>query len=424
MGAIGTLVAKDLRRKLRAPVGLVVVLCFPVLFAAMIALVFGSRGEAVPKVRLLVENRDGDAFLSGALVSALTSSQMAEYFDVRVVHEEGAKRMDKGEASALLVIPKGFSQAVIDGKPVVLSMVRNPSEGILPEIAEQTARTLVEVLDGGSRVLRGPLAQIRPYLGSGTAPRVTDESVSTIAVAFRRSMEGARTFVLPPVITLEGAFERRPASAPGKKNPDSTSQIFLLVLPGVAVYSLFLIGDQGMRDLMTESAGGTLRRQLAGPLSARTLLLGKTAFTALLSLLGLVVLAAVGAAVGGAGTDPAGFLLLSLSLILAVTGAAAMVYGFARTERQGATLASLVYLFLAFAGGCFVPLDSLPPSVRTFSPLSPFYWGAQGYRKLLTGPAGVGDILPHAAVLAGLGIVLLALGTVGLGRVLRRGAAA
>jgi ABC-2 type transport system permease protein len=179
-----------------------------------------------------------------------------------------------------------------------------------------------------------------------------------------------------------------------------------------------------MRDLLTESAGGTLKRQLAGPIDARTLLLGKAAFTAVISLLGMAVLSAIGALAGGAGADPAGFLLLSLSLILAVTGASATVYGFARTERQGATLASLIYLFLGFAGGSFLPLNSLPPSVRAFSPLSPFYWGTQGYRKLIVEGAGTAAILPNAAVLAGLGVVLLAIGSLALGRAVRRGAAA
>ena len=35
------LVSKDLKRKLRAPVGLVVLLAFPIVFAGMLALVFG-----------------------------------------------------------------------------------------------------------------------------------------------------------------------------------------------------------------------------------------------------------------------------------------------------------------------------------------------------------------------------------------------
>jgi ABC-2 type transport system permease protein len=420
MRRIGLLVVKDLRRKMRAPLGLLVVLAFPLLFAGMIGLVFGGRGSSIPKVRLLVENLDGDSFLSRGLVSSLTSTQMAEYFDVRVVHDEGAALMEKGEASALLRIPEGFSTDLIDGKPVTLALVRNPAEGILPEIAEQSGRMLVEVLDGGARVLRGPLDELRPYLGEGR-PAITDQTVAAISVTVKRSIEGASTFLTPPVITLADAFVTPPANDK-KRDADSVSQIFLFVLPGVAVYALFLVGDQGMRDLLTETAAGTLKRQLAGPVGAGTIVLAKAVYTGVLSFAAVLLLAAVGALVGGPGVDAFAFLVLALAMVLAVTGASATVYGLARTERQGATLSSLIYLILAFAGGSFIPLDNLPASMRAVAFVSPFYWATQGCRRLIAEGAGLAAIWPNILVLAGLGIVLLAFGARALRRSVRLGA--
>ena len=434
MRALLLLVKKDLKRKARAPLGLLIMLLFPLIFSAMIALVFGRQGNAIPKTRLLVENLDGDAFLARTMVASLTSEQMGEYFDVRLVHAEGADLMEKGEASALLRIPAGFTQSVMDGKPVSLALVRNPSEGILPEIAEQATRIFVEVLDGGSRVLRGPLDRLRPFIGDD-ARDLTDEGLTAITVAVKHTIEGASTFLTPPAITLEGAFDMSPAKGAakdaekkdagkkgaGKKDPDSVSQIFLFILPGVAVYSLFFVGDQGMRDLLTEAVAGTLKRQIAGPIGVGTILLGKAAFAAILALLALVVLSIVGMVAAGARADPAGFVLLSLGLIVAITGAAATVYGLARSERQGATLSSMIYLVLAFLGGSFMPIESLPASVRAIAPVSPFYWGSQGYRALIADGATALAILPNAAVLAGLGALLLAIGARALRRTVHRG---
>src|SRR5262249_3152454 len=124
----------------------------------------------------------------------------------------------EGGTSALLRIPKGVSDDLMAGKPVALALVRNPAEGILPQIAEERVRTLREVLDGGSRVLRGPLDELRPFLTEG-GPIIGDDAVSSISVAIRRSVEGARTFLAPPAITLEGAFAR-PGSAEGKAGGD------------------------------------------------------------------------------------------------------------------------------------------------------------------------------------------------------------
>lgn len=419
MRVLALLVAKDLKRRFRAPLGLLIVLSFPVVFALLIALSFGSRGERVPKIHLLVENQD-EGIAANAIMSALTSKRMAEYVDVEAVGAEGRARIEKGEASALLRIPGGFTQDVLDGKPASLALVRNPAEGILPEIAEQLTRVLVDVLDAGSHVLREPLQEIRFSRRSPTGP-VTDEAVIRISLGVKRSLESGARYLSPPVIAVDTASLSPAAEKKSEKSGDGVSLIFLVVLPGVSVYALFLVGDQAMRDIITEATAGTLRRQLAGPIGTGTLVLGKALYTAVLALLALLVLSAVGAAVLRRGVDPAGFLLLSLALVLAVTGTAATIYGLARDERRGATIGSIAYLILGFAGGSFVNLEGLPRSVRAISPISPFYWGTAGFRKLIESSGGLGDVLPNVAILAGLGVFLLALGALLLHRTLRRG---
>ena len=53
------MVGKDLRRRLRAPLATILLLLFPVIFAGLIAFTFGAGETKVPKVRLLLEDRDG-----------------------------------------------------------------------------------------------------------------------------------------------------------------------------------------------------------------------------------------------------------------------------------------------------------------------------------------------------------------------------
>ena len=161
------LVAKDLKRKVRSPIGLIAVLLFPLLFAGMIALAFG-KGNSIPKVRMLVANED-DGILANGVASVFTSQQASKYFDVKTVTAaEGRALMEAGKASALLTIPKGFTSDVFDGKPVTLRLLRNPSEGILPEIAEQTTGALTDVLEGARRVFDKPLADLRPLVADGS----------------------------------------------------------------------------------------------------------------------------------------------------------------------------------------------------------------------------------------------------------------
>lgn len=419
------LVAKDLLRKMRSPLGLIAVLCFPLLFAGMIALAFG-HGDSIPKVRMLVANED-DGLLANGVASVFTSQQASKYFDGKTVTvAEGRALMEKGKASALLTIPKGFTNDVLDGKPVTLRLLRNPAEGILPEIAEQTVGALTDVLDGGRRVFDKPIADLRPLLDDdGKAP--ADADVVAVSLAVKRALKGMSNLVFPPVIALESEMFDNVKAAPQKNEKtkgDAPSSIFLLVLPGIAVYGLFLVADQGMRDVMTERTLGTLRRQLAGPIAPELIILGKAVYTAVLAVMAIVVIGGVGAAVLSTPVSISAFLLLSGALVLAVTGTTAVIYGVARTERQASTLGNMIFLAMGFLGGGFIRVEGLPPAVRGFAPFTPLYWGTQGYRALLEDGAGVAGVATHIGVLGLMGIVFLGIGAAALRRTARRGASA
>lgn len=424
MRRILAMVRKDLRRRLRSPLGTVLLTLFPLLFALIIGIVFGGEGgSGTPTVQLLVEDRD-EALLGMMLLGAFSSEQMAEVFEVEEVGEEGAERMEKGEASALLRIPEGATEKLIEGEPVVFELVRNPAQGILPEIAEQSMTVIVDVLDAGSRVLRGPLDRLAPLLDSEEAP--SDEAVSAISVGMNQLMSQAGEVLFPPVVT----FETETASPPGAEGQDSETPagdlralIFLMMLPGISVYALFLLGDLAMRDILHEGRLGTLRRQLAGPLSARELVLGKALLTAILSAVCLCLLALVGWLVLRHPVDLLAFALLSAALVLAVTGGAAMIYGLSRTDQQGSTFAGLLYLVLGLAGGSFYPLSELPEIFGRIGIYSPFYWGAEGYRAIIEEGAGLGGVLPNVGILGGLGAAALLLGSWLLERRVGRGAA-
>jgi len=425
MGIVAHLVAKDLKRKARAPLGMIAALSFPLLFAGMIALAFG-KGDTIPKVRMLVVNQD-DGLVANLLASSFTSQQASAYFDAKTVElDAGLALMNEGKASALLTIPKGFTKDVLDGKPVALRLLRNPAEGILPEIAEQTTGALADALDAARRVFDKPIAELRPFLADdGTVP--ADADVVQISLAVKRAIEGMSGVLNPPAIALESDMFDNVSAQPEpakKKNGNAPSSIFLIVLPGVAVYGLFLVADQGMRDVMTERTLGTMRRQLAGPVAAGTVIFAKAVYTAVLAVAALLVMASVGALVLSTPVSLPGFLLVSATLVLAVTGTSAVIYGLARTERQAATLGNMIFLAMGFLGGGFIRVEGLPPAVRAVAPFTPLYWGTKGYRALLEDGAGVAGVAKPALVLAVTGVVLLLVGAMALRRTARAGAGA
>lgn len=406
------MVGKDLKRRRRAPLATILLLAFPLLFAGIMAVTFGTGQARVPKVHLLIDDQDG-GLLGRLLTSAFSQGDAAKYFVVEKVEGDAVKQLERKEASAVLRLPKGLTDAVLEGKPATLELIENPAQSMLPEVAEQVTRVLGDGLSSASYLLRGPLDDLRPLVSDDAQGGPSDEAISRIAVGFNRSITGAATYVFPPVITLEtgDAAPAGPAQ-PGKPARPSGSptaaSLFLLILPGISVFGLFMLTDQSMRDLLVEARLKTLRRQLAGPVSAGTVILGKAAGTATVATLSIALLSVIGWVVAPARVSLFAFVLLSLALVLATTGFTAAVYGVTRGERQGATLSSLLSLLMAFAGGSFIPLDSLPEALKAISPYSLIYWATQGYQELLGGGAGVGKVLPNVAVLAGVGIVLLA----------------
>jgi ABC-2 type transport system permease protein len=410
------LVHKDLQRRLRSPLSTLLVLSLPLLLGGILALAFGGGEAKAPKVRLLIDDQDGD--LIGSLVSqAFARPESAEYFEVEKAGPDALQKLEKEEFSALLRIPKDFSEAILDGRATELQLVRNPSQSILPEVAELITQVLADGLSSASYILRKPLDQIRPLLkGDG---RASDQTVAAISVSVNQLANRSGKYLFPPAMTLKTVQLEKPGTKPSGARTTSASNtisVFLIVLPGLAVFALFTLGDMVMRDLLGEGAKGTLRRLLACPVGAGTVVAAKALTAAAVAVLGLLVLAGVAGFAAGHGVDFAGFAVLSLAIIAAVTGLASAVYGLARSERQGSTVGSVIYLLLAFSGGSFVPLDSLPKIVQTIAPASLFYWGTQGYQALLVENGGLRDVLLHAGILAGSGLVLLALG----GALLRR----
>jgi hypothetical protein len=418
MRVVLSMVAKDLRRRLRSPLPTLLLLVFPLIFAGLIALTFGGGEARAPKVRLLVEDRDG-GLVGRFLLSALGQEEVQKHVEMQAVEKVGGDvgaLLERQQAAALLRLPAGLSADFVAGRPARLELIRSPAQSILPDVAEQLTAVMAEVLSSAARLLRGPLDQIRaarlPQGAGAGGGGASDREVARIAVLANGVVSRARPYLLPPVVQLEATTLPAPGAAAGPRRaagaPRGSNSLFLLFLPGISVFSLFSLSDQMMRDVLVEARQKTLRRQLAGPLRAGRVLVAKALATAALAGLSLVFLTVLGALLAPRGVDLAGYLLLSLALVIATTGFASAMYGAARNERQGATLAAVLSLVMAFAGGAFIPLDSLPGLLRSLSPFSLIYWATRGYQRLVVNGEGLAAVLPNVAILAGVGALLLA----------------
>ncbi len=123
------LARKDFIRKWRNPVVIAGFLLIPLIFTAMFGVIFGRAEEkTLPSISLLAVDKD-QSFFSEFFLSFFKQGELGQSIKLKKVkEEEGRKLMDKGKASALIIIPEKFGENIWDGKPVELVLLKNPSE--------------------------------------------------------------------------------------------------------------------------------------------------------------------------------------------------------------------------------------------------------------------------------------------------------
>lgn len=378
---------KDLRRRWRAPLAVATLLSFPLVLSVTIALVFGDNAER-GTARLLVEDLDPGPAGEALVELALLPRWQGRLEVIAVDSEHGRRQLEANTADALLRIPSGFTADYIAGREPTLELVRNPARGVSPELIERALRALLSALEA---------------------------SGASLPAAAKRLASGESLLSAP-------WLELTIAAPPGDGRERSAARtIFLMVLPGISIWALFMIGDLGMRDVLTEASAGTLRRQLSSRFTVTQLLLAKCLATAALAGICWLLLCALGYWAVERSIDLLAFSLLSIALLLSVTGLSAVIYGLARTERQGATISSALVLLMSFVGGAFVPVSALPPLLRALAPISPVFWANRAFAEVLQEGASLGAVGGAILALALLGSVALALGSSLLHRSLLRG---
>jgi ABC-2 type transport system permease protein len=65
---------------------------------------------------------------------------------------------------------------------------------------------------------------------------------------------------------------------------------------------------------------------------------------------------------------------------------------------------------MAALGGCMVPLEIFPDTLRTIAHFTPHAWGYDAFAEIQRHDGTIVDVLPQLGVLAGMAAVLLLLG--------------
>jgi len=400
MRFLGIVLLKDLRRMIRDPASLLIAISIPLLVGGMLRLLNSGGGK--PVAHLLIADQDS-TFLSAMFANATERGELADIIDSDPVGEaEGHRMMDKGQASGLLVIPDGFTDAVLDRKPVALTLYTNPSERILPKILEETFRTFVDGLNVGSEVFQGNLNPLLKKLReSEDVP--PDELVSEFSVEMNQFVRRVKPYLMPPVVELDTVNLEEQKAGPERTFGD-------IFFPSMFFMAVVFVAQSLSDDVWKEKARGTLRRTLTTPLSPGLFLLGKilaaSVFIAVVSLIALAVarwvlhLPFFGIPLAAAWTTLAGTFMLLLFTALQLC---------ASTQRGGHLLANAVTFPLVMIGGSFFPFEVMPDWMARIGKWTPNGWSLLRLKEILDGKPNPQLMAITALGLLVLGIVLFSL---------------
>ncbi len=404
------IVVRDLKRMVRNPVRTALLFALPLMLAGIFALVFGRGATEEITIRVLVYDED-QGLISRLLGGAGASPDMDRRLDLVPVGAEGFEIMERGEASALIHFPAGFTQSYLDGEPVVIPIVKNPAERFLPQVVEEGGRIGAEVLSQGSRVFRTELATIGSMTTNSTFP--SDLAVGSVASGVNHKLESLERWVFPPVINLETTTVTPEITNEGEGGGTSILGFFL---PGLSMMGILFLAQSATRDILHDRESGLVKHLLTAPVSPADYIFGKCLSVLVVSTLGFFFLVVFGIAVGVDWGPAATTVALVLAASLAASGALILISSLVGTERQADALSTIVIMVWCLIGGAFVPISQFPDFLRPLAKTTPVFWAVDGFQEAMQQGADIAAVSTNLLVLGGAGVIFLVLGAAALRR--------
>jgi ABC-type Na+ efflux pump permease subunit len=349
----------DARHQLRSRETWLWVFVLPVAFAYFIGAIIGNyaRSQGTDCIALVVPANGG--FLADALARRLHA------LDYQVVCVPAGADLEN--FSRRLRIPPGFTERVLAGEPLTLTVER---AGTGPDAEYDEVRL--------SRAVYSVLADL-------------------IVLAKQGKQATAATFQeltgQPRKLTLEVASAGRRQDPPtGYEQSVPGSMVFLVLV------ILFTSGG----TLTVERHQGILRRLASCPMSRGAVVLGKWGARMTIGILQIVFAMVAGTVLFGIRWGPNLPMVLAVLFAFASLAAVAgMLLGnFGRTSAQVMTVGVLVANVLACLGGCWWPIEIAPSWAQRLAHAMPTGWVMDALHQLVNFGAPPLAVVPQLAALS------------------------
>ena len=381
-----------LRRLVRNPGLVVLLLAIPFTLALIEYGAFGRTVAAgrLPPARILLLDLD-QTIVSRLVPQFFAGGDLRDSLDVVSAAdiETARRQFMRNQAAALVVVPKGFQEAVLAGKPAEIQLAKNPLQTYGPEMAQGVLE--IGVLLGNSLHAQAqkPIARIQEMTAAGRMP--TADEFADIS---RGLYEAGRRLRNLDVISKMTVAVKRPGRSAGFSAMSEPGMFFAYVFPGLAIFALLFISQALAARLLRDRMRGLQRRLAITPVSGWQVLAGGVLYLIAALALALVLLALLGVLIFGIQLrNPAGLILVAAGFAVFAASLQLLILSLARTDRSASFVGTVIILVISLVGGTVMPAESLPA------------WLQPVAFSLPNGAAqqGLIDLLVHQRTLAGVG---------------------
>jgi ABC-2 type transport system permease protein len=381
MPAAVVIAARILRQRVRDRSAIVFSILTPLGLALAFSVLIPNDFSSFHTRFVFVDN-DG-----GHVAAVLVDDVLGSLVEAGVVELDGlgdeaaaAEEVRAGTATAAIIIPAGFSEAIEAGQPTEVRLLGGEAL-----ISLELARSAVSRF---ASTVGGLQLSIATTAASGGAV-----DAATIAAAQAAIGEPA------PITVRATALESRQASLP------------TFYGAAMAIMFVFFATQYGALALLADRQVGTMSRLLAAPIRPAAILLGGSLAGFALGLISMVVLWLATTALQGASWGPPGLVLsLIIAAVVAAMGISTLVASIARTPQQAGGLNAIIALSMAAVGGVFIPISQAPEALGRAAQATPHFWFLRGIESLAAPSATIGDLAGPIAILLAMGGVTGAIG--------------
>jgi ABC-type multidrug transport system permease subunit len=334
---------------------------------------------------------------------------MKKMFQVTVTDEaEGRKRMEKGKASAMIVIPERFTLDLLEAKTTVLTVVKNPAEQFLPDIVEEFVNTMAVMLSGVVQAFAEEARGIRAML-DGPVGAIPWERLGPELGKAQKKIVAAEKVLNPLLLGLK----EEETQAAGAKTRFTQRDLFSIMLPGMAIMFLLFIVQTLMRDIISEREDGKLRRMMTTPLRPMELVGARLAGGWVMGIAVLLVMVAAGSLIFRAQWGNFGyFLILGAAASFWTAAFFGLFHALVRNRNQAGAFSAPIILAFSLFGGSMMNAEAMPKAFLAVGVATPNRWFIDGAALVREGKFPALSLL----VLVGSGLALAALAVPALRR--------